>query len=77
MFPPQIMQMVNMVQNGGNPMALMQSMFGNNPAFNMAMNMAQGKSPQQIQQIVRNIAKERGMDDNQLNQFLSQFGLKI
>lgn len=77
MFPPQLMQIVNMVQSGGNPMAMMQSMFGNNPTFNMAMNMAHGKSPEQLQQTVKNLAKERGMSDEQLNQFLSQFGLKI
>ena len=39
--------------------------------------MGQGKSPEQIQNIVRNLAKQKGMYDEQLNQFLNQFGLKL
>lgn len=55
----------------------MQQMFGSNPVFSRAMEMTQGKSPEQIQQIVRNVAKARGMNEQQLNQFISQFGLKF
>lgn len=42
-----------------------------------AMKMGQGKSPEQMQTLVRNLAKQKGMNDEQLNQFLNQFGLKI
>lgn len=55
----------------------MQQMFGSNPVFNRTLEMTQGKSPEQIQQIVRNVAKARGMDEAQLNQFIGQFGLKF
>nr|DAI78008.1 MAG TPA: hypothetical protein [Caudoviricetes sp.] len=41
------------------------------------MQMGQGKSPEQMQTLVRNLAKQKGMNDEQLNQFLNQFGLKL
>lgn len=75
--PMQMMQMVAQLQQSNNPMALMQNMFGNNPVMQRAMQMGQGKSPVQLQQVVRNLAQQRGMNDEQLNQFLSNFGLKI
>lgn len=39
--------------------------------------MGQGKSTEQMQTLVRNLAKQKGMNDEQLNQFLNQFGLKL
>lgn len=78
MFPPQMMhQLMGMLQNSNNPMAVMQNMFGNDPIMQRAMQMAQGKSPEQLQQTVRNLAQQRGMSTDQLNQFLSQYGLKL
>ena len=31
----------------------------------------------QIQQIIKNVAHEKGMNEQQLNQFINQFGLKF
>lgn len=58
-------------------MGLMQQFAGQNQLMSRAMQMGQGKSPEQIQNIVRNLAKQKGMNDEQLNQFLNQFGLKL
>ncbi len=58
-------------------MAIFQQMFGNDPLMQRAMQMGRGKNPQQRQETVRNLARQRGMDDQQLNQLLSQFGLRI
>lgn len=58
-------------------MGLMQQFAGQNPLMSRAMQMGQGKSPEQIQNIVRNLAKQKGMNYEQLNQFLNQFGLKL
>jgi uncharacterized protein YutE (UPF0331/DUF86 family) len=55
----------------------MQTMFGNNPAYSRAVEMSKGKSPQEIQQIVKNLAKERGIDEAQLQQMASMFGIKL
>lgn len=71
------MQLLNLLQNNANPMALMNQMFGSNPIYQQVMQMTQGKNPNQIQQIIKNVAHERGMNDQQLNQFISQFGLKF
>lgn len=53
------------MQRGGNPLQLMQQM-GNNPIVSQGMRMVQGKSPQQLQQMAENMARERGIDLNQL-----------
>lgn len=70
-------QLMGQLQNSGNPMGMMQQMFGNNPLFQRAMQMANGKNPEQLQQTVINLARQQGMNDQQLAQFLANFGLKI
>lgn len=61
-----IMMLVQAMNNGGNPMALMQQMAGQNPQIAQAMQMIQGKNSQQLEQIARNMAKEKGVDINQM-----------
>ena len=65
------------LQQSNNPMALMQNMFGNNPLMQRAMMMGQGKSPEQLQQIARNLAQQRGISPEQFNMMMSNFGLRI
>ena len=69
---------MNPVNPMGQMMNMMMAQFKNNPLFNQAQQMAQGKSPQEIQQICRNICKSKGLDiDQAMAQFQSQFpGLK-
>lgn len=44
-----------------------------NPIFAQAMKMAQGRNPQELEQIARNICKERGINfDQALSQFKQQ-----
>ncbi len=45
--------------------------------MNRAMQMGQGKDAKQMQNIARNLAKQKGMNDKQFNQFIGQFGLKL
>jgi len=59
------MQIMAMLQNSGNPM------------MSRAMQMGQGKNEMQLKETVRNLARQRGMSDEQFTQFLSQFGLKL
>lgn len=71
-----MMQMfINMMQ-GGNPMQLM-NMFGNNPMMSQAQKMLEGKSPQEMQNTIINIARQKGIDENQLRQMANQFGIKL
>lgn len=67
-----IMMLVNVMQNGGNPMQMMQSMAGQNPQIAQAFQMMKGKSPQQLRQMVQNMAHERGID---LNEMMRQLGI--
>lgn len=58
-------------------MQIMQQMFGNNPHFQRAMQMVQGKTPSQMQQTARNLCKERGIDFDGVAQQMSSMGLKV
>lgn len=71
------MQILQMLQGSTNPMSLMQQLMGNNPIVQRALQMAQGKEANQLQEIAKNLARQRGMNEQQLNQFLSQFGIKV
>lgn len=61
-----MMGLVNLARNGGNPMALIQQMAGRNPQMQQAMQMVQGKTPEQLKQMAENMAKERGMTVEQV-----------
>lgn len=55
--------------NNNNPLSL----FSNNPLFTRAQQMAEGKTPEELQQIALNICKEKGLDMNQMLQQFKQF----
>ena len=61
-----VMMLVQAMQRGGNPMVLLQQMAGNDPQVAQMMQMIQGKSPQQLQMMANNMARERGVDINQM-----------
>lgn len=71
-----MMQMVNMMRN---PNQAITSLMQSNPAMRRAMEMTQGRTPEEIQQVCRNICEQRGINyDEALNQFhgmCSQFGI--
>ena len=74
--------MLNPVQMMGmmrNPKQALNSMFQQNlqanPLFKRAQQMADGKTPEQLQQVAQNLCQQKGIDMNQaLQQFQSQFG---
>lgn len=61
-----VFMLVNAMQRGGDPMEIMQQMAGSNPQVAQALQLIQGKSPQQLQMMTQNMAKERGVDINQM-----------
>lgn len=67
------MQLFQMLSNANNPMAVMQQMFGNDPRFKQVMQVAQGKSPQELEQYARNLCKSQGID---INNIFNMFGVK-
>ena len=75
MFPMQnnpIMAMVQAMQRGGNPMQVLGSM-GGNPQIAQFMKMINGKSGQQLQQMAENMARDRGID---IDELARQLGMK-
>lgn len=56
---------------------LLASIGGNNPVFQQARKMAEGKSPEQMKETVLNLAKTQGVDIQQIMGMLNQFGIKI
>ena len=75
--PMQMMQLMGQLQQSNNPQMLIQNMFGNNPLMQRAMMMGQGKNPAELQQIVRNLARQRGISPEQFNNMMANFGLRI
>ena len=71
------MQIMAILQNSGNPMQMLTQMAQQNPMMSRAMQMGQGKNEAQLKETVRNLAKQRGMSDEQLQQMLSNFGLTL
>ena len=70
------MQLMGMMRN---PRQAASSMFQQNlqanPLFKRAQQMAEGKTPEQLQQVAQNLCQQKGIDMNQaLQQFQSQFG---
>lgn len=67
-----ILQMMGMLQNSKNPMSVIQKLAGQNPRLQQVMNITQGKTPQQMQQMAENLAKEKGVN---LQEFMKQMGI--
>ena len=72
-----IFQLMQMMQGSSNPMQMMQQMAGQNPMFKMAMQMGGNNNPDQLKQIVNNIAKQKGIDSAQLQKMAEQFNIKL
>ena len=71
------MMLMQMLQNSGNPMMMLSQMAQQNPLMGRAMQMGNGKDEVQLKSTVRNLAKQKGMSDEQLSQLLSNFGLTL
>lgn len=68
-----IMQIINMAKSGkGNPMQMIQQMAGQNPQMKQAMDMMNGKDQNQVNEMIANMSKEKGIN---LSQLASQLGM--
>lgn len=63
-----MMQAMQMMGNMQNPQHMMQGMLQNNPLFQRAQQMAQGKSEQELEQVARNLCQQRGVDFEAMKQ---------
>lgn len=73
----QLIQMLQMLNNSQNPNAILNQMAANNPVLQRAMQMVNGKSDQEIQGIVLNLARQQGITDEQLGSLMRSVGFKL
>lgn len=55
-------QLAAAMRRGQNPNAILQQMAMSDPRVAQAVQMIQGKSPQQLQEMTKNLARERGIN---------------
>lgn len=65
-------KLISMMQAGQNPQALIQQMMGQNQEFGNAVNSLNGKDQNQINDMIANAAKQKGVD---LKQLATQIGM--
>lgn len=74
------MEIIQSIRSGGNPQQLMISILSqqtNNPLFSNLLNLAKNGQTADIEQIARNIMKERGVDfDKEFQAFKQSLGIK-
>ena len=63
----QAMGMINQVRQSGNPQAMMQQMAAQNPNVKKAMDMCQGKIPEQV---FMDMCRQNGIDPGQITGML-------
>lgn len=81
MLVPTDIEIVNMIKNG-NPqqliMGMLQQKANQNPMFANILNLVQAGDTQGVENIVRNMFTEKGMDfDKEFNSFKRTFGFKL
>lgn len=65
-----VQQIFQAVQNGANPNMIVMQLAQNNPVFQQALQMANGRTPDQIRDMAARMAQQRGIDINQVAQQL-------
>ena len=75
-----MMFLISMLKNGANPqqlaLSILQYQAGNSPMMNNLLQLAQNGKGAEIEQIARNIMKEKGLDfDKEFNSFKNNLGL--
>ena len=79
-MPTNMMQIISLMKNGGNPQRMVLNMLEqqteNNPFAANLLQLAKGNKSGEIEQIARNLAKEKGIDfDTEFNNFKKTLGL--
>ncbi len=75
------MQLIQSLKGGGNPqqmlMNMMQQQSGNNPIMHNALEMMNKGDMQGVEELARNLCKEKGINpDEAVEQLKQQFGMK-
>ena len=65
-----IFQLIQLAKSGGNAESILRQMAGNNPIVAQALKMVEGKTPEEINRIAANMAKERGTSVDEIKRQL-------
>lgn len=68
------LQLIQMIQRGGNPQQLVMQAAQNNPILRQAMQAVNGRTPEQVRDMAYQIARQQGVD---LNQLARQLGIRL
>lgn len=74
MTPFNPMQMIQMLRGNSNPMQMLMGMSQQNPMLGQILQMANGKTPNQLRDMTYNIAQQRGIN---LEQMAQQMGVTL
>lgn len=64
--------LIGLIRNGNSPQAVITQLAETNPQAQQVVKMMRGKSPEQLRQMAINMAKEQGVD---INDILRQLGV--
>lgn len=75
------MNLIQMLRSGGNPQQMIMNMMrqnaGSNPVMNNALQMAEKGDTKGLENLARNLCKERNINpDDAIKQITSQLGVK-
>lgn len=70
-------QFISMMKNASNPISFMQNTVGSTPQFQRVMKMVEGKSPEEMQQVARNICQQQGIDFSQMIGRMKSLGINV
>lgn len=68
------MQLIQMIQSGGNPMQMLTQASQHNPVIGQVLRMTNGRTPGEMRNMAYEVARQRGVDINQVAQSM---GLKL
>lgn len=68
------MQLIQMIRGGGNPMQMLGQMSRTNPMVGQVLKMTNGRTPNEMHNMAQEIARQRGVD---LNQLAQSMGLEL
>ena len=68
------LQLIQMIQRGGNPQQLLSQAAQRSPALRQAMQAVNGRTPEQVRDMAYQMAQQRGVD---LNQLAQQLGIRL
>ena len=70
-----LMQMVNMMKNSQNPMQILNQIAGQNQGMANVMQLANGKSPDQMSSIIKETMAQKGISMSDMVQFAQSIGM--